>query len=174
MKQSCLPEFTYPLFLQSKQFSEKSTVLISKITPSTHCLNMQLLSKGRFMFKCYFNPRRQEHSKEKRSLQKRFRSTDSRKKKVRLHLLIGKMDSKKNQNWLKHTKKTHTLQNSTGIKQWTVPKKQWSQSTEQNTFSSYYLSQSNFLLVYLEIVIKIKVSDSIPIFNFAQKKRSYR
>lgn len=92
--------------------------------------------------------------REKRPLQKTFRNPGAKKtQKVRFHLSIGKTDSKKRQNWLKHT---HTLQNSIRIKEQTVPNKQCFQSTEQDIFSSYCLSKSNFLLVYLKIVRKLQ------------------
>lgn len=84
------------------------------------------------------------------------------------------MDSTKRQNWLKQKeRKKATYTKKTRIKEQTVPKKQPSQSTEQNTFSSYYLSQSNFLLVYLKIVIKLHQGLRFHKHSILAAKKSY-
>lgn len=103
-------------------------------------------------------------TKETRTIQREEASTEKiqmyrlLKKKLAFHFKIDEMDGTKRQNWIKQRerkkKATHTKKTKSPIHSKTQPevadstKKNPSQSTGQNTFPSYYLSQSNFLLVY--------------------------
>lgn len=111
MKQSCLPEFTYLLFLQSKQFNEKnhSADLKNNSQYELQLLNMQFLSKVIDLYWNVISNQGDKNIPKRRYFyRKKSRNTDSKEKNSWVSV-IEKTDSKKSQNWFKKKKKTQKI-----------------------------------------------------------------
>lgn len=108
MKQSCLPEFTYLLFLQSKQFNEKnhSADLKNNSQYELQLLNMQFLCKVIDLYWNVISNQEDKNIPKRRYFYRKDQEIQTQQKTAGFQLLIDKTDSKKSQNWFKKRKIT--------------------------------------------------------------------